>query len=110
MGWEVCGELAINECSETEVECSLLDADACGGVDGCQTISGRELVDDGQGGQCFSFESQEVEVGCMGEDIDCGDAITFAASPDDPENCHMFNNTCIPSGWTACEASFEVCP
>ena len=37
-------------------------------------------------------------VGCMAADMGCGAALTYAASPDNPEQCYGFTNTCTPLG------------
>ena len=41
-------------------------------------------------------------VGCKDSEIMCGQAITYAASPDAPDTCFMFADACIPDGWLSC--------
>ena len=58
--------------------------------------------------QCWSSGDSEY-VGCRGDDSACGEAITFAQSPED-QVCYIFTNTCIPEGWTECsDVYLEEC-
>ena len=43
-------------------------------------------------------------LGCV-EAMGCGDAITYACDPEvNPPEPFVFNDTCIPEGWTQCES------
>ena len=50
--------------------------------------------------QCWTSGESDY-VGCRREQLDCGEAITFAQSPED-QVCYVFVDTCIPEGWEEC--------
>ena len=50
--------------------------------------------------QCWTSGDSEY-VGCRIDDLACGEAITFAQSPED-QNCYVFADTCTPEGWEPC--------
>lgn len=54
--------------------------------------------------QCWSSGDSEY-VGCR-DNSDCGEAITFAQSPED-QVCYVFMSTCIPEGWEECSDLYE---
>jgi hypothetical protein len=58
--------------------------------------------------ECWSSGDSEY-VACR-DDSTCGDAITFAQSPEDPI-CYVFTDTCIPEGWEECSDIYlQECP
>lgn len=92
-------------CEEAHAECGDIPPNPCAALDeaecldtaGCMTLSGSPLQDI-DGGVCLAEPSFQ---GCA-EDSLCGEALTWAC-PEGQSNPHLFPNTCIPAGWTACE-------
>lgn len=77
-------------------DCATIAAEECGTHEHCTGISGFQLdVDDVN--TCYE-RGQEGVVGCMGIDMGCGSAITFAS--DSSGTSYWFSSTCIPEGWT----------
>lgn len=97
--------------STAEVDCYTLDVEECGETEACHVITAQAVQYEG-GEPCVDYSSPREEKGCMPNDVDCGDAITFAAPADDPADCWMFRNTCTPTGWGPCESIQDAgdCP
>jgi hypothetical protein len=104
-----CEGLQVDDECSVDALCENLDVDVCALDDRCRTFDSLDLVDDGEGGQCVEFGADPVPRGCGSTATPCGDFRSFAAPPEDPEDCHYFSETCFPVGWTACEDSWEAC-
>ena len=89
--------------------CEALDVTACAQDATCATINGRALQDDGAGGECVDFSVQGEPLGCMADDVGCGDAETLAAPPGDADSCTWFSSTCVPAGWVSCGDVADEC-
>ena len=74
----------------------------CASAAECTVITASQVQYD-ERNECYDWDNNPQRVGCMSVDIGCGSAITYAAAPESPSQCHGFTNTCIPEGWIACE-------
>lgn len=83
------------------IACADMDVDTCATTDRCATIDAREIQTQ-DGVQCVDFALPSVPRGCGTAELECGQAITYAAPPEDPEACWWFSSTCLPSGWVTC--------
>ncbi len=112
-GAEICGDRTCQASADgdelicgdapdagAELACEDRPADACGGGDGsCEAYSGQPLSEL-PGTWCRDLDRRRVRGCAVGA---CGDAITYAAPPGSPTNCHEFTSTCTPAGWVGCE-------
>ena len=100
----------------TEMDCSSVEPSACGDMsitecetnDSCAVIYASQVIlyED----ECFAWANSIESVGCMDIALDCGQAFTYAASPEDPSGCYGFTNTCIPQGWGDCsQGTYPEC-
>ena len=87
--------------SQTE-ECSDLSVADCASNSDCTVITAVQVEYD-ERNECYDWDNNTQRVGCMSADMGCGAAFTYAAPPDNPEQCHGFTNTCTPEGWVGCE-------
>ena len=81
--------------------CGDLTADECSTYENCVTITASLTVVNPEE-ECLDWANSVENVGCMDADMACGDAITYAASADDPTQCYGFTSTCVPQGWSDC--------
>ncbi len=74
--------------------CATLDEAGCAArADDCSPVQG---VPEGDTPAC-SMPAEFTH--CQSKDTACGDAITYARSPDG--KAYWFMDTCIPDGWTS---------
>jgi hypothetical protein len=85
-------------------DCATMDPTTCAGRSDCSTIDGRQMQDDGSGGQCVDYSQASEPVGCMNADWGCDDAETLAADPASPDACWWFPSGCLPTGWVSCQS------
>ena len=94
---------------EVEVDCLRLPIDECQAEDACVVITASQVILNEEE-ECFAWANSIENVGCMDADMACGDAITYAESPETPGECYGFTSTCIPDGWSACSlGSYPDC-
>ena len=104
-GWVACGS-EYQICNEPPTDsCDTLDIDQCDLREDCYTIQAWPLTVDTTI-ECYS-RGDLIPVGCMPRDMDCGDLISYGASSDSNEECHMFMDTCLPEGWGDCEENMN---
>jgi len=84
------------------VDCADVPPESCA-ASGCETLSGRAVLNPATPDECIDGEAEAL--GCQDTGLGCGQAITFAASPEAPTECWYFTNTCVPDGWTKCPYS-----
>ncbi|MEM6926571.1 MAG: hypothetical protein AAF602_06570 [Myxococcota bacterium] len=56
---------------------------------------------------CTDYTQPNVDQGCQDASIGCADALT-GGSPPGSTDCYLFPDTCLPAGWTVCNA--PLCP
>jgi hypothetical protein len=94
---------------EPDTDCVSLSIDECEAADQCTVIMASQVIVDDEE-ECFLWANSIDNVGCMDADMGCGEAITYAESPETPGECYGFTNTCIPDGWSECSlGSFPEC-
>ena len=89
------------------LQCDELSVEQC--LDGpeCRYISAREIHNKDTV-PCVDWSQEPVAKGCLSNDMGCGEAETYAAPSDDPSDCWWFPDTCVPTGWGACETLMMV--
>ena len=96
------------------VDCAAVAPADCAATAGCEAYSARPFQDDGAGGVCVDFSEATVPVACQDADTGhaCGDAETPASADSDPDTLYLFNNTCIPDGWSVIGdyGEYSECP
>lgn len=86
----------------TPLQCDELSVEQCLDGPDCGHIQGREILDK-NGTPCIDWSQEPVAKGCLSNNVGCDDALTYAAPNDDPSDCWLFTNGCIPVGWGYCD-------
>jgi hypothetical protein len=89
------------------LQCDELSVEECLDGPDCRYINGRE-IHNRDSDPCLDFSDDPVAKGCLASEMGCGEAETYAAPSGDPSDCWWFSNTCIPTGWGACDTSMHV--
>ena len=84
-----------------EPDCINISISDCEAADQCTVITASQVILN-EAEECFAWANSIDNVGCMNVDMGCGDAITYAESPETPGECYGFTNTCVPDGWIDC--------
>ena len=110
--------LMVSACEEKESEvqtsemadtCAEVSPSACNDMEGCFVLEGSPVTWDSDN-NCLEWSDTVEQVGCMTTELDCGNMISYAAAPADPNNCYGFSNTCYPDEWVSCElAGTSMC-
>jgi len=96
------------DCSEP-MGCVDMSISDCEAAESCSVIHASSVALN-EGEECFAWANSVDSVGCMDADLGCGQAFTYAASPEDPSGCFGFTNTCIPQGWGDCsQGTYPEC-
>ena len=88
-----------------DLDCVSMSIDECEAADQCSVVTASQVILNEEE-ECFAWANSIEKVGCINIDMGCGDAITYAESPDTPGECYGFTNTCIPDGWTDCSLGY----
>ena len=92
-----------------EPDCINISIDECEEADQCTVIMASQVIVNEEE-ECFAWANSIDNVGCMDADMACGEAITYAESPETPGECYGFTNTCVPDGWSECSlGSYPEC-
>ena len=92
-----------------EPDCINISISDCEAADQCRVITASQVILNEEE-ECFAWANSIENVGCMDADMACGEAITYAESPETPGECYGFTNTCIPDGWSDCSlGSYPDC-
>ena len=91
-----------NQDTSSVEDCSELSIADCTTADECTVITSSQVAYD-ERNECYAWANSVERVGCMAADMGCGAAFTYAAAPDNPDQCYGFTNTCIPEGWIDCQ-------
>ena len=91
-----------NQDTSSVENCTELSIADCAAADECTVITSSQVEYD-ERNECYAWANSVERVGCMAADMGCGSAFTYAAAPDNSEQCYGFTNTCIPEGWINCE-------
>mgnify|MGYP006083190435 CR=1 FL=1 len=90
-----------------DLECDERSVAQCLAGTGCVHVNGREIQNQDTE-PCVDWSQEPVAKGCMSIEMGCGSALTYAASSEDPSDCWLFTNTCIPTGWSDCDTSMQA--
>jgi len=88
----LCTDLYPSECAQ-QAECTILSGYSVSTVEGCVDFTG--------GG---------VGSGCDSNERVCLDQETLAAPPEDPSDCFLFTDSCVPTDWVSCEDVSDIPP
>ncbi len=100
--WEDCSVEGLI-CDST-VTCTDLTPSECALEGDCTVIEGGLMVEDSHG---ICLPNSNEALGCMPVNTGCATVLTYAASPDNPDDCYEFSDACVPDGWSTCDGS---CP
>ena len=91
-----------NQDTSSVEDCTELSVADCATADECTVITSSQVAYD-ERNECYAWANSVERVGCMAADMACGAAFTYAAAPENPDQCYGFTNTCIPEGWIDCQ-------
>lgn len=94
--------IACDPGTASEADCEALFPSECAQEPSCAAISGHVVLGDGPSA-CVDFTGGPADQGCDAANQDCLDVETLAAPSDDPADCWLFADSCIPAGWGPCE-------
>ncbi len=89
-----------------DLQCDLLEPESCAEHSDCSVIAGYALQDDGGGGLCYDLSEPSEGLGCMSAELGCDSALTYGRPAGTEEQCTLFMNGCLPSGWENCDSFY----
>jgi len=102
--------VALTACPGAPIEdapCIELFPSECAQESECQLVEGFVINGD-PGEECVQHTGDTVGLGCDAAGRDCLDVETLAAPADDPTDCYLFSDSCIPEGWVDCEDLSDI--
>ena len=107
-GWSILTLFDYQVCEDEPASCAEKTPEQCVMDDSCQVISGVPQVAD-ETEACY-HPGEATDVGCRDAGMTCMEALTFGIPSNDPASLHLFNDSCLPSGWEAIDLlTYEVC-
>ena len=98
-GWSILTLFDYQVCEDEPASCAEKTPEQCVMDDSCQVISGVPQVAD-ETEACY-HPGEATDVGCRDAGMTCMEALTFGIPSNDPASLHLFNDSCLPSGWEA---------
>jgi hypothetical protein len=101
---------ALAGCLDTPDEtllCTDLYPSECAQQAACKILSGYSVSEEDG---CVDFTGGGVGSGCESDTRECVDESTLAAPPDDPSDCFLFTDSCVPTDWVSCEDVSDIPP
>ncbi len=95
--------------AEDETPCVDFFPSECAQETACAIVEGF-VVTESEGSVCVDYTGDTLGLACDVADRSCLAIETLAASADDPTDCYLFPDSCIPDGWGDCEEVSEVPP
>ena len=107
-GWSALDLLNYEVCEDEPASCAEKTPEQCVMDDSCEVISGVPQVAD-ENEACY-HPGEATDLGCRDAGLACMEALTFGIPSNDPAALHLFNNSCLPTGWESIEIlMYEVC-
>jgi hypothetical protein len=93
--------------SVDDTPCVELFPSECAQEPACTVVEGYVVAESGDA-PCVEYTGDTVGLGCDAEGRECLFVQTLGAPAEDPLDCYLFTNSCIPHGWVECEEVSDI--
>ena len=107
-GWSTLNLFDYQVCEDEPASCAEKTPEQCVMDDSCEVISGVPQIADNN--EACYHPGESADLGCRDAGMACNEAMTFGIPSDNSTIMHLFNNSCLPTGWESIDILlYEVC-